>query len=163
MVLKYCFKSGLYKQGLLHDLSKYGFCEFWRGAKYYQGTRSPNHGERIKKGYSIAWLHHKGRNKHHLEYWVDYDPTRQKLLAGTKMPVKYVVEMYCDRVAACKIYHKDAYSDSSALEYFDKGRSKELMHPESAALLRDMLSYLAEHGEKATSIYIRKEILHNKR
>lgn len=162
-VMKLCFGVGLYRQGILHDLSKYSWTEFSVGAKYYQGDRSPNDAERQDRGVSYAWLHHKGRNKHHLEYWVDYDPTRQKLLAGAKMPVKYVVEMYCDRVAACKIYHKDAYSDSSALEYFDKGRSKELMHPESAALLRDMLSYLAEHGEKATSLYIRKEILHNKR
>ena len=111
----------------------------------------------------MAWLHHKGRNKHHFEYWIDYSLDEHHHMTGMEMPVKYVVEMYCDRVAACKIYHKDAYSDSSALEYFDKGRSKELMHPESAALLRDMLSYLAEHGEKATSLYIRKEILHNKR
>lgn len=28
MVLRYCFKCGLYKQGLLHDLSKYGITEF---------------------------------------------------------------------------------------------------------------------------------------
>ena len=163
IVFKFACKIGIPWRGFVHDLSKFSPTEFGESIKYYVGVHSPITEAKKSKGYSDAWLHHKGRNKHHLEYWIDYDPTRQKLLAGAKMPVKYVVEMYCDRVAACKIYHKEAYSDSSALEYFDKGRSKELMHPESAALLRDMLSYLAEHGEKATSLYIRKEILHNKR
>ena len=72
LVRKYCFKLGLYRQGLMHDLSKYSPTEFFVGAKYYQGYRSPNTAERLDRGYSTAWLHHKGRNKHHLEYWIDY-------------------------------------------------------------------------------------------
>ncbi len=72
LVMKHCFKVGLYKQGLLHDLSKYSPTEFLVGCKYYQGTRSPNNAEREATGYSQAWLHHKGRNKHHYEYWIDY-------------------------------------------------------------------------------------------
>ena len=31
LVMTHCFKVGLYKQGLLHDLSKYMPSEFWRG------------------------------------------------------------------------------------------------------------------------------------
>ena len=46
LVMKYCFRIGLYKQGLLHDLSKYSPTEFLVGCKYYQGTRSPNNAER---------------------------------------------------------------------------------------------------------------------
>ena len=72
LVMKGCFAVGLYKQGLLHDLSKYTPTEFLVGCKYYQGTMSPNNAERKDKGYSSAWLHHKGRNKHHMEYWIDY-------------------------------------------------------------------------------------------
>ena len=72
LVCRYCFRLGLYRQGLLHDLSKYAPCEFWRGAKYYQGYRSPNDAERKQNGVSLAWLHHKGRNRHHFEYWIDY-------------------------------------------------------------------------------------------
>ena len=71
LVAKGCFKVSLYKQGLLHDMSKYSPTEFWVGAKYYQGTRSPNNAEREDIGYSSAWLHHKGRNKHHYEYWIE--------------------------------------------------------------------------------------------
>ena len=76
MVMHNCFMRGLYRLGLVHDLSKYSWTEFSVGAKYYQGTRSPNDAERESKGYSSAWLHHKGRNKHHLEYWVDYSVDR---------------------------------------------------------------------------------------
>ena len=72
LVMKGCFKLGLYRQGLLHDMSKYSPTEFLVGCRYYQGTRSPNNAEREAKGYSSAWLHHKGRNKHHYEYWIDY-------------------------------------------------------------------------------------------
>ena len=163
LVMKGCFAVGLYKQGLLHDLSKYTFVEFSAGAKYYLGYKSPNYAERMDKGVSLAWLHHKGRNKHHFEYWIDYSLNGDHRLVGMEMPVKYVVEMYCDRVAACKNYQKEAYTDSSALEYFNKGKGILVMHPKTEALLENMLVYLAEHGEKATNQYIRKEILHNKR
>ena len=94
LVAKGCFKVGLYKQGLLHDMSKYSPTEFWVGAKYYQGTRSPNNAEREDIGYSSAWLHHKGRNKHHYEYWIDY--SMQALpggMAPVPMPDKYIAEM----------------------------------------------------------------------
>ena len=93
LVAKGCFKVGLYKQGLLHDMSKYSPTEFWVGAKYYQGDRSPNNAEREDIGYSSAWLHHKGRNKHHYEYWIDFTTDMSKGLAGHKMPLKYVIEM----------------------------------------------------------------------
>lgn len=163
LVMKGCFKVGLYKQGLLHDLSKYSWVEFSVGAKYYQGTMSPNNAERLETGVSRAWLHHKGRNKHHFEYWIDYDvdPTKEGM-SGMEMPVKYVVEMYCDRVAACKNYQKEKYTDKSAIEYFNKGCHKYIIHPNTRALIVFLLTYLAENGEEATNEYIRKEILHNK-
>ena len=64
LVRHYCFKAGLYKQGITHDWSKYHPVEFWNGVRYYQGgKRSPNFGEKQGHGYSSAWLHHKGRNR----------------------------------------------------------------------------------------------------
>ena len=95
LVMQNCFRVGLYKQGLLHDLSKYSPAEFLTGVHYYQGDRSPNAAEREEKGYSTAWLHHKGRNKHHFEYWMDFSKTSQGI-AGAKMPVNYLVEMVMD-------------------------------------------------------------------
>ena len=104
LVCRYCFRLGLYRQGLLHDLSKYAPCEFWRGAKYYQGYRSPNDAERKQNGVSLAWLHHKGRNRHHFEYWIDYciGEDGKPYMGGCKMPPRYVAEMFCDRIAACR-------------------------------------------------------------
>ena len=89
-VIKHCFKAGILWQGCLHDLSKYSFHEFIVGAKYYQGTRSPNEAEREAKGYSSAWMHHKGRNKHHFEYWTDYN-TKTRTIEPVKMPMNYLI------------------------------------------------------------------------
>lgn len=162
LVMKGCFKVGLYMQGLLHDLSKYSPSEFLVGAKYYQGNRSPNNAEREDIGYSSAWLHHKGRNKHHYEYWIDYS-TRDIAggMAPAPMPVKYVVEMLMDRIAASKVYNKERYTDSSPWEYYAKGRERVPLHPRTKRLLEKLLRMLSERGETYTFAYIRKKLLHN--
>lgn len=147
-----CFRIGLYKQGLLHDMSKYAPCEFLTGCKYYQGTRSPNSAERDEKGYSLAWLHHKGRNKHHWEFWVDFT---RKGLVPAKMPTKYVLEMFCDRVAASMTYQGDNYEDSYPLQYYNGGKHSYIMHPDTRKLLETLLTYLAEHGLDETIKYIK--------
>jgi hypothetical protein len=160
-VMKNCFKVGLYRQGLLHDLSKYTPTEFLVGCKFYQGTRSPNNAEREATGYSAAWLHHKGRNKHHLEYWLDYGFAPDKRITGMKMPERYVVEMFMDRIAACKVYMKDTgYHDAAPYEYYERGKSITPLHEETRALLEKMLRMLAEKGEQETFAYVKKEILH---
>lgn len=161
LVMEECFKVGLYKQGLLHDLSKYGWTEFSRGCRYYQGTRSPNDAEREDKGMSIAWLHHKGRNKHHYEYWIDYGLTEDgPCLAGMRMPDEYVVEMFLDRIAASKIYKGDAYTDSDPLDYFMRaGIEHYVMHDEVKQLLYKLLKMLADKGEETTFRYIKKKVL----
>ena len=111
----YCFRAGIGFGGLLHDLSKYSPTEFIPGAKYYQGNRSPNEKERETFGYSAAWMHHKGRNKHHFEYWNDLN-INTKTYESVPMPTRYLKEMFCDRVAASRIYQGKNYTDSSALE-----------------------------------------------
>ena len=158
-VMRLCFKVGLYKQGLMHDLSKYSPKEFISGVVFYTGDKSPNTTERRATGKSEAWLHHKGRNRHHFEYWIDYGQEPGSAMQGMKMPVKYVVEMFCDRVAASKNYNKDSYTDRMPLEYYKKGKAKALLHPESAALLEKLLTMLAQQGEDATFDYIKREIL----
>lgn len=159
-VTKLCFRCGLYKQGLLHDLSKYSWVEFSAGARYYQGNRSPIDREKEVKGYSLGWLHHKGRNKHHWEYWLD---NAADGIQPLEMPLNYVIEMYCDRTAASKIYMKDAYHDGSAYEYFMRGYHHVLMHPNTKALLEIILMYQRDHGTDQTIAYIRKELLKNKK
>ena len=166
LVMKYCFACGLYEQGLAHDLSKYSPTEFCRSVKYYQGYRSPNDAERIANGVSLSWLHHKGRNLHHFEYWIDYclREDGSVYIGGCKMPKKYVAEMFCDRIAACRVYQKEKYTDASPWEYYQ--RSKDLkhtdagryMHADTAALLERWLLMLKEQGEDAAFAQIRKEL-----
>ena len=156
-VIFHCFKVGLFWQGLKHDLSKYSPTEFFKGVKYFQGTRSPNERERELFGYSSAWLHHKGRNKHHFEYWVDVEPGTKKY-GPVEMPLNYVAEMFCDRVAASKIYQGDKYTDSSALNYFLNGKAPEQMHEKTAELLKSWLVMLSEKGEDVTFSHIKKQV-----
>lgn len=166
MVTKGCFKVGLYKQGILHDLSKYAPVEFLVGCKYYKGYMSPNNVERKEKGYSSAWLHHKGRNKHHLEYWIDYGSSDEqgegKIMRGMKMPICYVTEMFIDRVSACKNYQKENYSDESALNYYNRGKAYYMLHKDTKALLEYLLEMLAVKGEEETFSYIKHQLLKGK-
>lgn len=156
-VIRHAYRAGILWRGLLHDLSKYSITEFSVGASHYQGTRSPNEAEREEYGYSKAWLHHKGRNKHHFEYWTDYDYKTKKIIA-VQMPRKYVVEMFCDRVAASKIYMKSDYTDRSALEYFMRSKQTRFINKETSDQIEHLLRYLADNGEEKTFAYIKKWI-----
>lgn len=154
-VMRHCFKAGIPIRGLLHDLSKYSPTEFLPGVKYFQGTRSPNEQERELFGFSKAWMHHKGRNRHHFEYWNDVNP-KSKRYEPVKMPIKYLKEMFCDRVAASKIYQGKNYVDSHPLDYFKRGRAADYMHKDTANMLEKWLIMLKEEGEKATFEQIKK-------
>lgn len=153
-VIRNCFRAGIGPQGLFHDLSKYSPTEFWVGAKHFQGTRSPNAAEREARGYSSAWLHHKGRNRHHYEYWRDYSQAEHRNVP-VQMPIRYFVEMVCDRIAASKIYRGEKYTDSHPLAYFLNSTDASEMHPKTAAFLRYVLTVLAEQGEDAVFTYLR--------
>ena len=159
MVMKGCFAVGLYWQGLLHDLSKYMPSEFLVGARYYQGTQSPNNAERKEKGYSSAWLHHKGRNKHHYEYWMDYSLHARGEIIPVRMPDKYVVEMFIDRVAASKNYNREGYTDDMPLRYYRGGNPEKFMHKDTRRKLELLLNMLADKGEARTMRYIRRRII----
>ena len=161
LVRHYCFKLGLVWQGLTHDLSKYSPTEFWRGVKYYQGWRSPNDQERLENGVSLAWLHHKGRNRHHFEYWTDLSP-ETRTYEPVDMPVKYLCEMVADRIAACKTYQGAAYTDASPLQYLDRANESRLVHPQTMKRLRFLLVMLAEHGEEETFRFMREVVLKGK-
>lgn len=163
LVRQHCFRVGLYRQGIMHDWSKYSPTEFLVGIKYYQGgKRSPNFGEKEALGYSAAWLHHKGRNKHHFEYWIDFSMDPSEGLQGMKMPLRYVIEMFCDRVAASKNYNGDTYTDADSWDYYSKYKDYYVIHPETRALLEKLLLMLRDEGENKTFAYIKNEILPRK-
>ncbi len=157
MVLKHCIKAGIPIRGLLHDLSKYSPTEFIPGVLYYQGNRSPNEKEREISGYSKAWMHHKGRNRHHFEYWTDYSTVTKKMEA-VPMPDIFIFEMFCDRVAASKIYNKGKYTDDMPLNYFLRARPKRLIADDTARKLEFLLTMLRDRGEDYTFRYIRRQV-----
>ena len=139
LVLRGCFRVGLYWQGLCHDLSKYSPTEFWTG-------------------YSEAWMHHKGRNRHHFEYWTDLNMKTGRY-EPVPMPPRCLAEMVMDRIAACKTYQGAAYTDASPLEYFERARETRLFHPKTGRQLTFLLQMLAQRGERETFRFIRTVVL----
>ncbi len=161
LVMRYCFQVGLIRQGLCHDLSKYSPAEFWAGARYYQGSRSPNAAQREAEGYSTAWMHHKGRNRHHYEYWTDLDPVTRRY-GPVPMPRQYFVEMVMDRIAACKIYLGQDYTDSAPLDYLNRSKETSFMHPETQRQLCVVLTLLREQGQAEAFRFLRETVLTGK-
>ncbi len=161
-VLEHCVRAGIPWRGLLHDLSKYSPSEFIPGVRYFQGNRSPNEREREVDGSSKAWMHHKGRNRHHFEYWMDYNPVT-KIMEPVKMPDIFIFEMFCDRVAASKIYNKDKYNDSKPLEYYLISKTSRLIEKTTAEKIEFLLTMLRDRGEDEVFRYIRRKVRKLKR
>ena len=153
LVRKNCFRCGLYWQGLVHDLSKYSPQEFIPSVRYFQGNRSPYAYEKELYGIAPGWLHHKGHNKHHWEYWTDCIKGRW---VPMEMPEKYIVESFCDRIAASKTYKKEAYTNDAPLAYFQRVREGGLLAKRTERELEGMLTMLAEKGEDETFRIIRE-------
>ena len=145
-VFKLCCKCGFVWRGLTHDLSKYSFEEFHESVKYYRkskGKYSPLLAAKNTEGYSRAWLHHFGRNKHHFEYWYDYAaPVKTPII-----PFKYMVEMVCDRIAASKVYNKKKYTDDISYKYFMERKDEYMIHPKMNKFLEIVFEDLKDNGE----------------
>ena len=157
LVRQYCVRLGLYWQGLTHDLSKYSPIEFWAGARYFQGDRSPNDQQRREKGYSASWMHHKGRNRHHFEFWTDYGNGG---IVPIEMPKKYVAEMFCDRLAASRVYRGAEFNCGDPYKFFLFGKNRFIMmHPNTSDLLEVILLKLRDEGEDAAFEYVKHEVL----
>ena len=157
-VIANCARAGILWQGLRHDLSKYSPTEFIPGAKFFQGDRSPNEKEREIYGSSRAWMHHKGRNRHHYEYWNDYNAVREEgksPIIYVQMPRKYVVEMLMDRISASETYRGTQYTQHDPLKYFLNGRGRTLMHPQTAKELERMLRILDRRGQAELDRFVR--------
>lgn len=142
IVFKLCAKAGIFWRGILHDLSKYSPIEFFEGVKYFKGTYSPIIECKKENGYSKAWLHHKGRNKHHTEYWIDLNAPEKTPI----MPYKYTVEMLCDKLAAGIIYQGKNWNKEYPIRYWEKEREKILINKKMEDLVTDFLVQVSEKG-----------------
>lgn len=138
-----CAKCGIIYRGIVHDLSKFTPTELFESARHYQGNRSPIGACRRATGVSYAWLHHKGRNKHHIEYWLDPDCPVTPL-----MPYKYAVECVCDKIAATKTYAGKNYDESMPILHWHKYGNKVNGNPKTMAFIERVFDDLSIHGEK---------------
>ena len=141
-VFRLCIKAGIPWRGFVHDLSKYSPTEFFESACYYVGNHSPITECKKDKGYSEAWLHHKGRNKHHHEYWYD---NRAPMQAAV-MPYQYAVEMLCDTLAAGMTYRGKAWTIDSQLEYWEKEKSTSVINEKTVNFLTAAYNGIKENG-----------------
>lgn len=110
-----CCEAGIPFRGIIHDMSKFNPIEFFNSVKYYTENRSSIDNEKDEKGYSYAWLHHRGRNPHHWEYWIDNFSSGGEAL---KIPKKYVIEMICDWISLSKVNSKSNWNYSDPFDRF---------------------------------------------
>ena len=142
LVFKLSIKAGIPFRGLVHDLSKYSPTEFFESVKYYKGSYSPISACKKENGYSKAWLHHKGRNKHHHEYWYDYAAPNQAAL----IPYKYTAEMICDTLAAGMTYQGKKWTNDYQLKYYLKDRKTKHINPITDAILLEVYEMISKKG-----------------
>ena len=152
-VFKECRACGIVWQGIVHDLSKFSRIEFLSSAKYFQGDRSPIDAEKEEIGYSIAWMHHKGHNPHHWEYWIDFD--KDGNIIANKIPYKYVVEMLCDWIGAGKAYSKDEWTQHSPLAYYNKVKSGRHFNEATQQLIEICLEIIDKKGLDAFHKFVK--------
>lgn len=144
IVFKLCVKAGIPFRGLLHDLSKYSPTEFIESVKFYVGDHSPITEAKKANGYSKAWLHHKGRNKHHYEYWYDYATIEPTPI----IPYKYFVEMVCDMLGSGMTYQGKKWTNKYELDYWMRNREKAKINPKLDFLLTKVFMDISEKGYK---------------
>ena len=140
VVFRECKACGITWQGLIHDLSKFSHTEFAPSAMYFQGNRSSIDAER----YTSAWMHHKGHNPHHWEYWTDFN--NDGTIIANQIPTKYVIEMVCDWVGAGMVYAKGTWKQSDPLDYYNKVRAGRHFHPKTEELILKLLVCIKGKG-----------------
>lgn len=146
-VFHYCRLMGIPFQGLVHDLSKFSPTEFWESVHWYQGTYSPINACKAVNGWSAAWMHHKGRNRHHYEYWQDnFDQGGH----AVEMPFRFKKEMLCDYLGAGRAYYGKDFTYEKELEWWREKSAKPLaMHPEDRKFIDCWMRVLAVKGDAA--------------
>lgn len=148
-VFHYCVKAGIPMQGLIHDMSKFSFVEFLESVKYYQGGSSPIDACKKANGYSNAWLHHKGRNKHHYEYWADNMDNGGEPL---QMPYKYAAELICDYMGAGRAYYGKEFTMEKEYEWWQIKKNKPLfMHAQTKFFIDLVFESLLENENNLSS------------
>ncbi len=145
-VFKLSIRAGIPFRGLIHDLSKYSPSEFIESVKYFDGKVSPIKKSKMDNGYSKAWLHHKGRNKHHFEYWYDFNSP----ISVPVIPFKYFCELICDNIAASMTYSGKDYKPENNLRYFNNRKDLKYINEDIKKAIQDVYRQLIDNGLKKT-------------
>ena len=156
IVFKLSIKAGIPIRGFFHDMSKFSYIEFSESVKYYQGgKKSPLGKAREEIGYSKAWLHHKGRNKHHFEYWYDTESKEPPV-----MPLKYTLELVCDKLAASIVYEGKNWTKESELFFWNnRDRSRVTANQKMQDFLTEVFTEVSKKRNKPS--YYKKEFNKN--
>lgn len=147
-VFCYCMKVGMPWRGIKHDMSKFSPTEFWESVRYYQGNRSPIDACKEAEGVSKAWMHHKGRNSHHYEYWQDnFDKGGEPMV----MPLKDTIELLCDYLGAGRAYMGKEFSYNAEYLWWQNKCSKPIaMHPVTKEFITVVLESMAKDEANIT-------------
>lgn len=141
-VFYYACKLGIPWRGIIHDLSKFSPTEFWESVRYWTGTKSPIVECKKAKGYSLAWQHHKGRNSHHYEYWVD---NLDRGGTAIKMPWKDLLELIADYLGAGRAYQGKGFSLESEYKWWKQKESENIqMHIETQDAVTFLLNFFRD-------------------
>jgi len=147
-VFRYCVTAGIPWQGLCHDLSKFSRFEFWESVRYYNGRYSPIMVcKLLNDGFSLAWLHHHGRNLHHYEAWHDdFD----RGVHPIDMLYPYAVEMVCDFLGAGHAYLRSAFTYQKEYVWWQgKRRRGVAMTPHMQTFVEGTLRRIAQENSLA--------------
>lgn len=142
----YCFKFGIPWRGIKHDMSKFSPIEFFESVKYYQGSSSPIDACKKVNGWSKAWQHHKGRNDHHYEYFVDNLDN-----GGTaiQMPFECALELVADYLGAGRAYMGKDFTYKKEYEWWLKKKEKPLlMHPQTKEFIEWSLNCMQNENAR---------------
>lgn len=153
-----CCKCGIPFQGLTHDISKYSPTEFFEDIKYFNNKIAPVEKAKKTNGYSLSWLHHKGINKHHSEYWFDYEAP----LKAPIIPFKYCVEMICNRIVITKQKLGNKYTNMSPYYSWNKTRDNEMINRKIQSFITETFELLGAYGEKKVLNYNYLKAIYNK-
>lgn len=143
---------GIPWRGFMHDWSKLRPSEFFPSARYWTGKGSPVAAECEDIGYSLTWRYHKGRNKHHWQWWHDLDGSDENgdpKHNPAPMPEKYIREMVADMFAAARAYGNINYKDA-ARDYYERNKGEWSLHPETETRFLELF-----YAGTVTTAYVR--------
>lgn len=124
-VFVYCLRFGLIWRGITHDLSKFRPSEWgpYRDNFFSDKDMSEEESEKITADFQMAWHLHQQRNRHHWQYWTEYDGLGWSMKTF-EMPRADMLEMVADWMGAGRAIT----GKMDVLEWYEKNKDKMHFH-----------------------------------